>query len=693
MNMTNKQLLFCLSLLSFTAQAQQQDTLKGKDIEEVVVTATRSEKMLSTVPMPVTIITKSQIQQMGSVRLQEVLQEQTGLTLTSSHGQGVQLQGFNPDYTLILIDGEPLIGRTAGTLELSRIAVGNIKQIEIVKGATSSLYGSEALAGVINIITENPRNQQLSLSGRYGTNQMADLSMQAALSKEKWKGNIFLNRYSSAGYDLNPETQGKTVEPFHAYTAQSKWTYEINKHLQASFSGRYFNEYQHSGFEIGSPSQWISGGGRVQDWNILPAFTYRPSTRWKLQQRLYYSSYQAQSELYTPDNQLFEATNFYQTFFRPELQSNYILSEKHIFTLGIGNAWESVTATRYEGTKYFQNLYAYAQHEWLPTQRWNVVAGVRADVHTVYGSQLSPKLAVQYEVNEWLKVRGSWGRGFKAPDFRQLYLNFTNTVAGYSVFGTEEITNILLQLQQQNQLADILISTEALTQLKAESSFAYNIGVKLQPLKKLQANINFFRNDVENLIESQAVARRTNGQNIFSYRNLQSIYTQGVEIDANYQIHSTVSLSVGYQYLDAKDKNVIRQIEEGEIFRRDPQTLVTSRVTSADYGGLMGRSRHTFNTKIFYQNAKGWEATFRAIYRGRQGWADRNGNLILDEDNEYMPDFWTFNASMSKYFWNKKVRWQIGVDNLGDFTQATYLPNVAGRLWWTSLQLQLFKKE
>ena len=68
-----------------------------------------------------------------------------------------QMQGLDSDYTLILVDGVPLVGRTAGTLDLSRITVGNIKQIEIVKGASSSLYGSEALAGVINIITENPK--------------------------------------------------------------------------------------------------------------------------------------------------------------------------------------------------------------------------------------------------------------------------------------------------------------------------------------------------------------------------------------------------------------------------------------------------------------------------------------------------------------------------------------------------------
>src|SRR3546814_8713767 len=106
------------------------------------------------------------------VRLDDVLVEQTGLTLVSAHGTGVQMQGFDPDYTLILLDGQPLIGRTTGTLELSRVAVGNIERIEIVKGPSSSLYGSEALAGVINIITRDPEiGARGTLSARYGSNQ------------------------------------------------------------------------------------------------------------------------------------------------------------------------------------------------------------------------------------------------------------------------------------------------------------------------------------------------------------------------------------------------------------------------------------------------------------------------------------------------------------------------------------------
>ncbi|MEY4930965.1 MAG: hypothetical protein RI909_1689, partial [Bacteroidota bacterium] len=129
-----------------------EDTLKTKQLEEIIVTATRNERTVGALPMPVSLIPKNQIKTMGSLRLNDVLTEQTGLVVVpqiNAQGNGIQIQGFNPDYTLILIDGEPIIGRYTGSLELSRIAIGNIKQIEIVKGPSSSLYGSDALAGVI----------------------------------------------------------------------------------------------------------------------------------------------------------------------------------------------------------------------------------------------------------------------------------------------------------------------------------------------------------------------------------------------------------------------------------------------------------------------------------------------------------------------------------------------------------------
>ena len=106
------------------------DTIQSQG-DSVVVTATRSERKLSNVTVPVTIINAKAIQQIGALRLTDILKEQPGLSMTSGFGAGVQLQGLNPDYTIILINGEPLVGRTAGVLDLNRIALGNIKKIEI----------------------------------------------------------------------------------------------------------------------------------------------------------------------------------------------------------------------------------------------------------------------------------------------------------------------------------------------------------------------------------------------------------------------------------------------------------------------------------------------------------------------------------------------------------------------------------
>lgn len=175
-----KTILFSLSLfgISFGASAQKADTAKrntgARQLKEVVVTGTRTQKSLQQVPIPITRITIDEIRKKGLVRMNEVLSEQTGITiLDDPHGQGIQIQGFDPAYTLILIDGLPLIGRTTGIFELSRLTTDNIDRIEIVKGPTSSLYGSEAMAGVVNIITADPaRGISAGVTTRYGTNKL-----------------------------------------------------------------------------------------------------------------------------------------------------------------------------------------------------------------------------------------------------------------------------------------------------------------------------------------------------------------------------------------------------------------------------------------------------------------------------------------------------------------------------------------
>ena len=670
------------------------DTLKTRALDEVVVTATRNERPMGALPLPVTVISNKQIQQMGSLRLNDVLREQTGLAVVTDHGQGLQIQGFGPDYTLILIDGEPIVGRTAGTLDLTRLAVGNIKQIEIVKGPSSSLYGSEALAGVVNIITQAPSQPRGSLSARYGANQTSDFS--GDISKQWTMGKTgklgiyaFGDRYQSAGYSLSPETGSQTVAPFTNYTASGRLTYEFSPVLKLSVSGRYFTENQSNNFTV-SPTTSVSGPGTVRDYNLNPVLTHQVSPGWKVIYRYYRSGYDTNTDLrYTDTRQEYDASFFRQTFSRPEVVSEHRFNQKNIVTIGAGFIAERVEATRYTDRKRFDTKYGFIQYEWMPTLRWTVIAGGRYDAHSQYASQFSPKVSARYALSSTLALRGSVGVGFKAPDFRQLYLNFDNAVAGYSVFGTQEATAGIARLTQQGQIAEIVLDPSRLATIRAERSIAYNFGAQFKSSElPFTTSLNLFRNDIQDLIETQVIARKNNGQNVFSYNNLSRVFTQGAELESSWRWilgSGLLTLSGGYQYLVAKDKAIVGAIDAGTVYRRNPETLVSEKVQASQYGGLFSRSRHMANIKVFYEQPRnGFSASLRGIYRGRYGFADRDGNLILDSDKEYVQGYMTYNISAAKTW--KSLTIQAGVDNLTGYTDPAYIPNLAGRLWYTSLR-------
>ena len=130
------------------------DSTKNK-LEEVIITGTKTERVLSSLPLNASIIKKEEIEKTNATRLSDIINEELGLITVSDFGgaEGLQMQGLDSEYILILIDNQPLVGRLAGTLDLNRISVGNVKQIEIVRGPSSSLYGNNAFAGVVNIIT------------------------------------------------------------------------------------------------------------------------------------------------------------------------------------------------------------------------------------------------------------------------------------------------------------------------------------------------------------------------------------------------------------------------------------------------------------------------------------------------------------------------------------------------------------
>ncbi len=676
LNKNNCLIIFSLFLwVALSAQKKREkDSILTENLGEVVVTATRTVRQLSSLPLPVTLIPQKQITNSGVTRLNEILSEQTGIVvtpdITTGGGEGVQIQGIASDYIMVLIDGVPVVGRSSGNLDLSRLAIGNIQQVEVVKGPSSALFGSEALGGVINIITERPKTEKISgqITHRAASFNNQNTTVSVNQRKGKLGYSLFIDRLSTDGFDLADGDEGQTVNPFFNYTFNGRMYYDLSDKLQLFASGRYFLQ----DFDI------PSGTSEERDGNAQLRIDHKLSDKSQFEYEFYYTNYVTNEQTVDPiENEILLDNDFDQQLFRPEVRFNHSFTPNSTLTMGGGYNFESLDRSLFADQVTFDSQYVFAQYDFRPIKKLNIIVGARFDNHSVYNSQLSPKISARYNITEHLAVKGSVGSGFKAPDFRQLFLDFTNAAGGnYSVFGKEvEVQGIerliandeIITDSEGNQILPVPLS-ELGEPLNAESSVGYNLGVGYDK-GKFRGDINFFRNDFTDLIDTRILATKRNGANVFGYINRESVYTQGMEVDLRYKILDQLTLSAGYQLLYAFDKDVEEELAENGAFARDPETLETIRISEDDYFGLENRSRHIINAKLFYEIPKwGANANLRVIYRSRFGLTDRNGNSFLDEfDNSFIEGFTLINLSFGKTFF-KHYQVQVGANNLLDFT-------------------------
>ena len=672
----------------------QQDTLQPTVLDEVILTASRTERKLSNCAVPTYLITQKNIAQSGSVRLNDILSEQTGLNISSNStttsagggvfGIGVQLQGLSPDYVLILIDGEPVIGRQGGVIDLSRIAVTNIKKIEIVKGPSSSLYGSEALGGVINIITENAQENKLDASFRYGKFSSADAHLNAAIKKQKWGLQLASNRNSSDGFDLEKNKPGKSVDPFESHTAQLKLNVSPARNSNIILSGRFYNEKQDNYFQtqelLTNSTSSIVGNGNVNDINLNASLSHQFLNKVNSILRYYFSRYEYEQILSKEStNANYYYDYFQQNYSKLENQNDIKIFTNNLLSIGGGFIDEKLNTTRYAGERKNKIVYFFLQDEWVLNKKLTIISGLRFDGNKMYQSKWSSKIAVQYRLSNKFRLNASFGEGFKAPDYRQLFLNFLNTAAGgYVVYGANEINIAELNLQkQQGIISEILPRAFQLSLLKPEVSTGLNLGGLIEANSKLSFNFNFFRNDIKNLIQVETIAFRNNAAPVYSYFNVKKAYTQGVEINANVSINKQLQFSAGYQFLQTADKETIKKIKERTVFTRNLLSNETYAVSRNDYAGLPNRSAHLVNAKLFYENQlSDWSGSVRLIYQNKWGTFDKDGNGIINRSDEFAKGFSIVNITVSKTM--QSFRFLAGVNNLFNYKDVLNQPGQPG---------------
>ncbi len=667
------------------------DTLESNG-DSVVVTATRTERKLSNLTVPVTIINAKAIQQNGSLRLTDILKEQTGLNLTSGFGAGIQLQGLNPDYTIILINGEPLVGRTAGVLDLNRIALGNVKKIEIVKGPSSSLYGSEAMAGVINIITDATMGAPLTIGLRYGTYNPVGANLETKLTTKQLQYQGFYNSYSTDGYSIRPNSNSRVTTPIDRYATTQQLKWDLSPKTNLLLNTRFTKEKIQNEIAVANNGITIYSIGKedINDLNLSATLNHRFSKVLKTSVRAYSTTYDAVQNLLTINGLPYRDV-LNHNFKRIENQTDWDVRKNIQAVFGVGAVWEGVKSSRYDSEKVRKQneiQYAFTQWEWKPSEKLTLIGGVRFDQNTQFASAYSPKLSMLYKLNGQHQFRFSVGQGFKAPDFRQLFLDFTNAAAGsYSVFGSAQAQQVIAKLDALGQIGNLFPNYYLLKALKPEYSNGLHFTWDWTINTKSSISVQLFRNDIKNLIESQQVGTYISGAQIYSYLNIGRAFTTGFELEGQHKINTNWTLSGGYQFLQTGDKDQIAEIKSGTVYTKNSQGY--SRLMKLnEYVGLPNTSRHKLQVKINYNSPKGYYLNARAIYRSRWAVNNNNGNEVFDNGDVFASGYVALNSAAGKTFKNG-IGFQVGIDNITNYIDAANLPNLPGRTFYTSIKYQL----
>jgi outer membrane receptor for ferrienterochelin and colicins len=701
-------------------KSKKDSILKEYITQPVVVTGTRNEVLQKDSPVRVSIADGSQAQGTAMVTVADMLREQTGVLLQNNVRTGVQIMGLNPDYTLILIDGQPMIGRVAGVLDLSRVSVGAIERVEIVKGPMSSLYGSDALAGVINIITKKPA---LGWSGRLYSQYLekgpSEIQAECGYGSEKMDASAYFNAKRANPFELTQNIQNRTIVAPYAgfvdYTGQIKSKWYASENVSIMADARLFHSESRGKFIESFFGQVAQNEGAV----IQNEQSATMSTEWshgkaRLTAQLYGSAYTERYEFDTVQGNNSQIDDLLRRIARGYIQYDVLWNLRNRFTFGTEYHIDDIGGARYPDKPFFSTFSGFMQWEGNPVDWISYSLSSRYVKNSAFENPnisdsillhllwlTNPKFAINVKIGDDIRIRASIGTGFKVPDFRQLYVQFTNNLnqAGYQLIGARRIGN----------------------NLRPERSVSYETGISWDrnylnfldnTILTFGFDMQYFRNDLTDLIDFVQVGN-AGDQAVYSYRNIKRARTQGIESNIKsglfFSHDQSITFSAGYQYLIADDLDIV------EIFEKRLTYLSTNgqeiRLNPKEYGGLWFRSAHSGVVRLQYTKGTeltdGWSANIRAQFVGRFGDQQKNVNgafpfapagssfsiAVLDNENEYAHGYTLLNSSAYYRFvfentWLSSIMLSAGVNNLLNAMDLVSVPGLVGRQFFANVTVK-----
>ena len=497
------------------------------NLNEVVVTGTKSEKTLKNVPVITQVISARQMLDLGITNVTDALQTMVpGLDMSQFGTRAsITMQGMDAKYVLFLIDGERIAGEINGDIDYSMLNFENVDRIEVIKGASSSLYGSNAIGGVINIITKKITEPfDAKFYSRYS--KYNELFSGAGIGvKQGIIGSRTTFNYSRTdGYDLTPESKYDwTKNPYNSFSINQK--FEITPSSLISIVP-YFGYYQ---FERGNVSS-------------RPVHNLYKDLNAGLKGQYYIGKHSIDFSYYRDRYNTFDVLERLNDSVVPvswdviqtgRIQGNINLSDKSQLIAGLEYNHDNLFSVRLEDSipKDAGEAVFYVQEDLRLGARWNLVGGIRASHHSTYGYHAAPKISVMFKQGTF-NFRTSAGTGFRSPSLKELYMYFYHTFSGgeWYIIGNPD--------------------------LKPESS-VYTSGSVEFSKPWNNSSVTIYRNLLSNMITDRWIDTL---QQTRQYQNVASAKVYGIDFISKQKIFKGLWLSTGYSYVHSYDNETHLQL-------------------------------------------------------------------------------------------------------------------------------------
>ena len=677
-------LLLFLNVLSVVAQ---NDVWRSDSVQEVVVTGTGTQHLLKDAPVQTEVISRKMLDSYGGKSLEDIL---SGLTASFAFSEGdmgsqMQLGGLGNSYILILIDGKRIHGDVGGENDLGLIDPQNIEKIEIVKGAQSALYGSDAMAGVINIITKKHRQKGLYVdnSTQYGTHNDLRQHNTLALNYGKWSSQTNFQLQRNDGWQNTAEeyaeamvltdSKNKTVNKFRNWQIAERLTFQPTKKIELYADGTYYKKdimrprdgkhascdvytydlhYNNASASVGG--KWKLGGkGSLQDyvtldvdWN-MHAYYYKYTAR-------HYDYVLLEGEEYGDQNGEWFSVAMYPG--QRKLQSNQqrVMGQlKGIFHLPYNNTINAGAEYRYDhlkapertatGTASDWTSAVYVQDEFNKLSWLNITAGLRLVDNQNFGFRLTPKISAMASWGDW-RFRLGWSQGFKTPTVKELYYRYLHVMGSSTFFN---MGNTKLDPQTSNYWS-------ANVEYRGDRLTASVTGY-INKLDNMIALVNVPVGEIPAGVTTAYMGDGSNNVQARMYKNMDDARTCGVDVTLAYKFTKELSMTAAYSYLDT----------EANLYDAGTDQMKTVVID--------GMAHHKWNASVMYNHA------FSNIYKLGVNLSTRGSSKRYYENNGdgRAYQLWRINTTHDFQVSSFKIasfRLEAGIDNIFNYVDRTMRP-------------------